>query len=326
MATLDHVASTGDPRCDKIIHGVIGVFETTFPNRIRGYYLRGSRASGTSTTGSDIDLFIIFKDRFLNEEEYYQAHDLNEYCAQLSPILLECLLVGELGLQRNIDIALNLKLATRLLYGEDISSDLPAFEPDRYVRAVMHTPYFSYTFPPERRNAGPLTYPMHHIAPADQFFGYTQWTMPTADASDQPSTKLLIASVGWTATAIVALQTGRYVKDKAACVDLYRTRVGDQWTDLVVTVHELCRNRWHYQVPRSNSDRQILREMCSRALTFENHFLTIYRDYQLAELAEANPERQQLATQHLHEIVFPDDEVLAALAAARTTNRPDGAV
>lgn len=322
MATLDLLASTGDPRCDKIISAVIGVFETAFPDRIRGYYLRGSRASRTSTIGSDIDLFIIFKNRFATEAEYYRAHDLNEHLAHLSPILLECLLIGELGLQRNIGLALNLKLATRLLYGQDIRSDLPEFAPESYVRDVVHTPYFSYKYPAQRRHANHLTYPLHHIAPDDQFFGYTQWTMPTADGNDQPSTKLLIASVGWTATAIVALRTRQYVRDKAASVDLYRTHVGDEWTDLVVTVHDLCRNRWHYQIPDSDIDQQTLRALCEKALDFENHFLTIYREYQLGELASADPERQKLAIQHLREIVFPDDEVASALAKVETTRPP----
>ncbi len=63
MVKPELIASTGDFRCDRIAQGVIGVFEATFPNRVRGYYLRGSRASGTSIGGSDIDLFVIFKDR-----------------------------------------------------------------------------------------------------------------------------------------------------------------------------------------------------------------------------------------------------------------------
>lgn len=323
MGKLDLLASTGDPRCDKIISGVIGVFETTFPDRIRGYYLRGSRASGTSTLGSDIDLFIIFKNRFATEAEYYRAHSLNEHLTALSPILLECLLLGELGLQRNIGLALNLKLATRLLYGQDIRAGLPEFAPERYVRDVVHTPYFSYKYPAQRRHANHLTYPLRHIDPDDRFFGYTQWTMPTADGIDQPSTKLLIASIGWTATAIVALRTRQYVKDKAASVDLYRTRVGDEWTDLVVTVHDLCRNRWHYQVTDSDTDQRTLRDLCDQALGSENHFLTIYREYQLAELASADPERQKLAIQHLREIVFPDDEVASALARVQPNGSPD---
>ncbi|MET9020059.1 nucleotidyltransferase domain-containing protein [Actinopolymorpha sp. NPDC004070] len=31
---------------------------------MRGFYLRGSHASGTSTDGSDLDLYVVFKDHF----------------------------------------------------------------------------------------------------------------------------------------------------------------------------------------------------------------------------------------------------------------------
>lgn len=317
MAEPQLLVSTGDPQCDKIIQGVIGLFELTFPDRVRGYYLRGSRVSGTSIAGSDIDLFVIFKDRFATEEEYYRAHELNTYCVQISPILLECVLVGELGLRRSTYAALNLKLSTKLLFGEDIRPELPPFDPDSYVRSVVHTPSYSYLQPPQRKSAGHLTYPLQHIAPDDPFFGYTQGTIPAADGTDQASTKLLVSSVGWTATAIVALRTGEYVRDKTASADLYRTVVADEWTDLVVAVHDLCRCRWHYRIPDSEEDQRTLRDLCDRALPFENHYLTLYRQYQLDELASDDPERQQLATQRLSQIVFPDEEVESAVAAAR---------
>lgn len=69
--------------------------------------------------------------------------------------------------------------------------------------------------------------------------------------------------------------------------------------------------------------RRTLRDLCDQALNFENHFLTIYRKYQLAELASADPERQNLAIQRLREIVFPDDEVASALAKVQMIRHPD---
>lgn len=308
--------STGDPHCDKITSGVIGIFESVFPDRVRGYYLRGSRASGTSIVGSDIDLYVIFRDQFSDEAEYYRAQDLIRHCAQLSPILLEIIAVGELGLRRNVSAALNLKLATRLLHGDDIGPDLPPFEASSYLRSVIHTPYNCYSLPAQRKVAGAMTFPLQHIDPDGEFFGYDQWNVPGDDGLDQKSTKLLVASVGWTATAIVALRAGGYVRDKAACVDLYREHVNDEWTELVTDVHDLCRTRWHYQIPAEEDDRLRLRSLCDQALAFENHFLTLYRGYQLAELASGDHDRQMLATQRLQQIIFPDHEVASALAEA----------
>jgi len=104
---------------------------------------------------------------------------------------------------------------------------------------------------------------------------------------------------------MIALHSGQYVRDKAACVELYQKHVADQWTDLVTEVHDLCRNRWHYQLPSRAADRQTLRDLCHRTLDFQNHFLELYRQYQLAELASGDADRQQLAAQRLTQVVFP---------------------
>jgi hypothetical protein len=319
MNVTELIESTGDLGYDRLARGVIGVFEVAFPDRVRGFYLRGSHASNTSIPGSDLDLFIIFKDRFADRAEYDRARALSDHCAQLSPVLLELVLTGERGLRglEGVGAALNLKLATRLLYGEDIRADLPAFDADTYVRSVVHTPYLSYVYPKERRG-GPLVYPLRHLDPDGPFFGYDQCMMPGADGVERPSTKLLVGSVGWTATAIVALGSGQHVRDKAACVELYQQYVADDWTSLVTDVHELCRNRWRYQVPSDPTDRRTLRELCDRALDFQNHFLELYRSYQLTELASGDADRQQLATRRLQRIHFDDQEVADALLSAGT--------
>jgi hypothetical protein len=90
--------------------------------------------------------------------------------------------------------------ASRLVYGEDIRPQLPDPPADEYVRAVVHAPYFSYTYPPQRRDGQPLTYPLDHIDPEGACYGFDQWLIPGPDGADIPSTKLLVATVGWTAS------------------------------------------------------------------------------------------------------------------------------
>lgn len=56
--------STNHPKINQILQGVIGVFEKVFPQRIRGYYLRGSHCSASAVPNSDLDLYVIFKEDF----------------------------------------------------------------------------------------------------------------------------------------------------------------------------------------------------------------------------------------------------------------------
>ncbi|GAB3748412.1 nucleotidyltransferase domain-containing protein [Microlunatus parietis] len=257
------IESTGDRRCDLITQGLIGIFEIAFPDRVLGVYLRGSHASGASIDGSDLDLYVLFHDQFVDRAEFDRARALADHCARLSPVLLEIIVIGErvLRLPEAVSTALDFKLGTRLVYGTDVRPGLPEFEPDSYRRSVIHTPFNSYRFPSQRGDAGALTYPLEHLDPAGAFFGFEQWAMPGPDGIERPSTKLLVATVGWTATAIIALRTGLYVRDKAACADLYRREVADEM---------------------------------------------LYRDYQEAELASGDPDRQRLAERRLAEVSWPD--------------------
>lgn len=303
MAEVVLRQSTGDPAADRIVRGVIGIFEQAFPDRVRGYYLRGSYARGTPTLGSDLDLFVVFPDR-LDRAEVARARELSGHCALLSPILLEIITVSAHQLARpaNLPLALNLKLATRLLYGQDIRATLPELSVDEYVRSVVDIPCHNYRY---ARDGSMLTYPLEHIDPTGEWLGFDRMEIPGAGGASTGSTKLLVATVCWTATGLIAMRAGVYVPDKAAAVAAYQEHVADEWNGLVVRVYELCRDRWHYRIPTGSRDRRELRDLCERALAFQNHFLRCYREFQLAELRSGAPERQALAAQRLDQVRFP---------------------
>ncbi|QSB13743.1 hypothetical protein JQS43_19550 [Natronosporangium hydrolyticum] len=301
--TVELDESTGDAVADRVVSGVVGVFERAFPGRVHGYLLRGSYASGANIDGSDLDLCIVFQEEFADPAEAERARGAAASCAQLSSLPLEALVVSEAQLQRpdNLVLALQLRLTSRPVYGGDVRGKLPALETDTYVRSVVYTPLHSYLYP-KQRAGGSLHYPLEHIDPEGEFFGFDQWRMPGPDGQDVPSTKLLVATVGWTATALIALTVGRYVRDKRACVALYRQHLDDDWLPLVADVHELCRDRWRYQLPEAGAERRQLRELCERTLGFQNHYLRRYREYQLAEAKSDDPERRELALHRLEQI------------------------
>jgi Nucleotidyltransferase domain len=80
QAMIALASSTGQPQIDEIIRGIIGLFETVFPGRIRGCYLVGSYADGSAVALSDIDLRVVFKEGFADSAEEEQVRRVRGYC------------------------------------------------------------------------------------------------------------------------------------------------------------------------------------------------------------------------------------------------------
>src|SRR6266567_8909448 len=58
----------GHSQIDSVVQEVIQVYEDSFPGQITAYYVEGSYADQTSLSTSDIDLVIVFRNRFANAE------------------------------------------------------------------------------------------------------------------------------------------------------------------------------------------------------------------------------------------------------------------
>ncbi|MEM9908903.1 MAG: hypothetical protein AAF921_28240 [Cyanobacteria bacterium P01_D01_bin.44] len=305
MYTLAY--STSFPKIDQILQGVIEIYQKVFPGRIRGYYLQGSYGSKSSIPNSDLDLYVIFKENFHNPEEVIKAASLGQSCAQISSVLLEIKPGSEAALSRSeqAGIALNFKHSTQFLYGQDIRDRVPTPSSADWLRWAMHAPQTSLLV---TRAAECLTFPLDYPDPQAEFYGYEHQTMPGTDGIEQPSSKWLISTVSWIATALVALKTAQYVGSKREAVELYKTYINDEWTNLIEQVYELCRNRWHYMIPTQEADRQTLRSMCQDALRLSNSFLSRYRRFILRELDEKQPKHQMLTLKMLARIIYPEDQ------------------
>ena len=53
--------STGSVQADHILRDVVALIEARWPERVRGYYLVGSYATGEAPPSSDIDLIVLLK-------------------------------------------------------------------------------------------------------------------------------------------------------------------------------------------------------------------------------------------------------------------------
>ncbi len=69
MDTITLLNATGDPHVDGLLRGVIDRFETAFSARIRCHYLKGSYTDGSAVSTSDLDLAVVFKDKFGSDLE-----------------------------------------------------------------------------------------------------------------------------------------------------------------------------------------------------------------------------------------------------------------
>jgi hypothetical protein len=64
------------------------------------------------------------------------------------------------------------------------------------------------------------------------------------------------------------------------------------------------------------TQRDRLRELCKRTLAFENHYLSIYREYLLAQLRREDEDSRLFAVKRLGETIYADEETIDALQAA----------
>lgn len=308
MSRIDLQNVNGNERVDNILRGLITLYEMVFPERIRGYYLFGSYSDASAGAISDIDMSIFFKNRFVDEAEEQKAYTLRDACALLSPIRLDVSPLSEEQVQIE-DV--RLKLASVLLYGEDIRDKLPLPSREAHCRYITGWPLH---FLRRIYRAEVLHYPLHYPQPDGEFYGYTQISIPQwYPPFTQEGTKELVTCVCWATTALLALQTGHYVGRKADAVHAYAELIADEWTSFIQDIYGKCGRQWGYRVPDDNADRTLLNDLCRRALPFHNHYLAVYRAYLLQLLQGDEQNAMLFATKRLEEVIYPDSEIMGSL-------------
>jgi len=307
MEPLALCATTGDQRADTLLQGTIGVVETCFPGRIRGYYLVGSYANGSAVASSDLDIVVVFKHAFEGDEQARCRH-LTHHCSLISPIRLDLAPRCEAELFQTGSVSL--KLASQLLYGEDIRAVVPIEPLDEYLPQVLFG-FFFYTAllrgEPEHLMY-PLDYPDSH-AP---FYGYERWGLFLADQL-AVGLRTLVNSMTLAATFLVGVHAARHVGSKRDAIEAYKVTIADSWTGLLQDVYSMCKQRWAYRVPETPADQADLRQLCQRILGFENYILDQCRGYILQILVDRTDDLKLSVVRSLRKITYVDAEVEAVL-------------
>jgi len=279
MATRSVLAATGNDHLDRLLQHVIAIFELVFPARIRAYYLTGSTLDGTAAfvpgdplNSSDIDIAVVFNDVLLRHERE-RFIDCRAACAGLSQLHLDTLDVTPLSEMELVQHGhLTLKLASQLLYGEDIRPAIPLPTLHHHVRAAVR---LSRDHIAELRALEPehLRLPLSYPDADGEFYGY-DYHEP--GYSTQPGTRLLVGNITWGATALLALKAGAYAAMKREAITLYATAIDDEWSGLLDAVYQHCKMQWGYLIPQAVEERQQLRTLCAQVVAFENHCLASY--------------------------------------------------
>jgi len=132
VADIILAASTGSAIADHIMCAIIGLFDLAFPGRLRSCYIDGSYADGTETARSDIDVTIVFKDRFADDAERDRAVRLAGYSAALSSLELDVEVTDDA--QVAVGVYPSLKGASLCLYGEDQRAQWSILPMDTWTR------------------------------------------------------------------------------------------------------------------------------------------------------------------------------------------------
>lgn len=310
MADITLHTSTHVPKVDQIIREIIGLVERRFPDRIRGYYLVGSYAVGEAVETSDIDIVVVFKGSFELEEKQPFAQILSK-CNWMSPFAVDLTPVSEAMLLRVGGV--RFQTASLFIYGEDIRAAVPKKPIEHHIRETMHDQF--RLFARVRGNPPILRFPLKYPDPVGEFYGYDCRIMRTADGMCHPGIKDLVLNVLCPAWALILLKAGKYVGNgkKSDCGTQYRIWINDEWTALIEAIDEYCRKQWAYLVPEQSAQRQLLRSLCERALSFENYFLLQYKEYLLTQLQQVEPAIQLHYVKRLGQIIYPDEAVITTL-------------
>ncbi|QSQ23767.1 hypothetical protein JY651_01930 [Pyxidicoccus parkwayensis] len=303
------VGMTEDMGINATLYGAIGLAQMAFPGRVRAYFMLGSHATSEAVVASDIDVVMIFKDRFL-EGEQARFELFRGYVSHMCRMPLDLSATEEARLLEDGEV--NLKQSSLLLMGEDIRERIPLMPKDKWLRYCMHRPFIFMERSRAHAEDEPLRHPFSFPDAQGELYGYDHREHVEPDGTRHRSIKELVTLACRLATALVALKAEAYTHSKSSAIEAHRQLVNDEWTPLFEEIYA-CRRRWGYRVPAEAKDREHLRGLCARMLEAENHFLGLYKDYLLAELRRGELRYRVMAARRLGLILYAGDEVLTAL-------------
>jgi len=322
--------TVGKPYVDEILVDMVQQYESAFPDRVRSYYLLGSYADGCAVVGSDIDVYVLFKEMFLTAKETIQAQQLASTCAKKSILRLDINVIDEQALPNYQSIMrVALKQDNVLLFGEDMRTTMTLPSRAAYTRDITDG---VLEFLLRLHRSETVTYPISYPDPDGTFYGYDHMKQlsyniaalyypPDKAVKVYYAIRELVECASRMASALLAFKTGSFVGTKRGSVETYNSEIHDEWSPLLTTMFEKGKMRWMYSLPEREEERVELRELCRQMLAFENSYLQHYRTYLLSLLSSEEQQNVQFALQRLEMVHYDDDEMNTAINILNSSKR-----
>lgn len=148
----------------------------------------------------------------------------------------------------------------------------------------------------------------------ETFYGYAN-PMRLLNGETRNGAKQPVHNVCVACSAILGFVVEKQVTSGSESVRVYKKQIGDQWTEFLEAIHEVCRIQWNYIIPEDEDGQRQFHDFCQQVLGFERHFLKLYKDYLLKILHSGDMLQKLDVTRRFGEIIYPDEKVLDALQA-----------
>jgi hypothetical protein len=297
----------------KYLEAIIEIVNIAIPNKIRAFYLTGSYAENYSINTSDLDGLILLK-KSSTKEDIQKAAKILDNLSQISNKDLDISILNETKITNpksphdTIDSLIVLQ-NSKLIYGKDIKFKIPEIDFEAYFETRINEPLY---FIKRVRKVKFLKYPLKYPNLKDFYLGYCNRKL-LVQGEEVLSSKELVVNVGWIATALIVLKSGEMVVRKNDCLPKYKKYIGDEWVEFLESIFLICRNKWKYLLPEKIEDKNKLRDLCLKALDFENKFLETYKDFLIKKLDESRLEKLfviDILSKNLH---YNDDILIKKL-------------
>lgn len=242
--------------------------------------LIGSGADDTDVPLSDIDVIAVLNRPFADDAERAVAVAQAERVSAAHGRRLDLGFVTAAQLASlHAVIQVAMKQESLLLWGDDIRPQLTLPPHDQYTRDVSDGAW--HFLAGILRGTDTLPLPLAAPEPHDALLGYARVrVVPWYPAGMQLGTKELVATATRLATALLALNHGRYAGSKRSAVQQYAQHAhGTPWAGFPQLVYRRCKLEWSYGVPAAAQEQTELRALCASMLAFEQSYCATYGTY-----------------------------------------------